>query len=245
MLRTQRFKSQFVRKELVDGGNGFVCYYPGERALSERSQGYRVINVANLMNETMAGEYLRALQRDIEKMRTGQSQFTSRLFTRDDCPLTIDPDFAVVSQFIMPDMTDKTKATGSIPEKMANYFVDDYLVQEIADKPDALKIADDAFKNKLRAEIIKFETIVVTKTDLDRAIDSFIKEERQRGFDATREPRSIMRERFAGSMRTKLYKEKYGRALFDMAASTESMAKGIPNYLAVRRYPPLSELVTD
>jgi hypothetical protein len=216
-----------LRREETANRLGFVCYYRSDEPATVSTQGYRNPTLLSLGQETPLGEYLDYIRRYNEGGRDRAGMVIAPPLIRSDCPLTIDPDFTVSREYVL---AAPTMPSGSAAERMAGYFVDDYLPQfGVRSTGNPLRL-DQAGLAQLRAEIIRFESIVVSVAEVDARIAAHLKDEQRRGVRSPAEPRWRMRQRFESSIRIAKYKAAGGTALFELA----TRENGVPNYLAAR-----------
>ncbi len=238
--RDNPLEPHFTREEISADGMVRACYYAdGEGATTEYSQGYRVINFENFARAVTPIELL---IQNIELSRHPGMLGDQPLLMRHECPSTPDPQFAINSHFVMPDESGVAVDSLSGPERMARYFVDDYVPKMGLQSTGVTPDLDEAYKNELKQEIVRFESIEITMADIDREVDKFILAERARGYDGELEPQWRLRQRFGSWLRSEAYRAEFGSALFDLAGQA-AQAKGVPNYFAARDYPPLSDMI--
>lgn len=226
-LARHALPATLLRREETANRLGFVCYYRSDEPATVSTQGYRNPTLFSLGQETPLGEFLDYIQRYNEGGRNRAGMIVAPPFIRSDCPLTIDPDFTVSREYVLPA---PTMPSGSAAERIAGYFVDDYLPQfGVKSTGNPLRL-DQAGLAKLRQEIIRFESIVVSMEDVDARIAAHLKDEQRRGVRSPAEPQWRMRQRFESSIRIQRYKAAGGTALFELA----TRENGVPNYLVAR-----------
>lgn len=167
-LRQSAFKKSFVRREETDNGLGFVCYYDENmKDTSETSQGYLKLSYFN------SYRYGTPISMIVDRGREiiyGKQSGTKpkALMLRTDCPLTPDPEFPIIQQWVNP-------AEGAVQqgatrgERMAAYYIDILVPDEIKRarnrQPD-LPEPPQSYLRELREEVTKFEDLPLERNAL-------------------------------------------------------------------------------
>ncbi len=226
-LARSTFEATLIRREDTDNGLGFLCVHKGDDRTSEKVQGYRKIGSASLGRETTLGEFIGAIERSRSERQFGSGSRIEVPLIRADCPLTIDPHFHVSLQTVFPDTR---SLAGSPAERMADYFIERY-IPDLGLKSTGIPLQLSAAElARLRQEIIRYESLPVTREEIDAQIAQTLRKDRENGVRSPQLPLERQRLHTEQFLRTTKYREAGGGPLFDLTRREN----GVPNYLAAR-----------
>jgi hypothetical protein len=176
-----------LEREATANGAGFLCVYPGDDKASRKLQGYRLPDPINLLRDSPWGSYWEAINRQIDEGRYGKDRGTRPdiPFIRNDCPLTPDPRYRISTEYTLPTVP---QLSGSIAERMSTYFVDYYIPHlGMRETRTPLRLNPGDLQ-RLREEIIRIESIEVTRAEIEESIRQTDASDRARGQRPMNEP---------------------------------------------------------